>query len=351
MLTFLTGNLFDKSKEIDAIVNTVNCVGVMGKGIALEFKKRYPENFNIYKNECKEKNLVPGKMLTVNNTSNFENPKYIINFPTKNHWRNPSKIEYIESGLLTLKEVIKEHSIKSIAMPALGCGNGGLNWGEVKSLIIKELSSLKDVQIYIYEPNHSKNKNIKNLRITKQRALLLLLMDYYNSSTYNQTVSFIEVNYLAFILQSVGVDFKLDFKETEKGPFDPTLNKLLIHLANHDYLIIETKDNTPSLIKINKKKFRQKNSIIQKSDNDYSTIYQSVIELIKGFETPERLKILTLSLWKFKNGVKTEDLFTEVIFWAKNYKQELPNTLVRDAVNRVSTYYTEKEIQNLEFDI
>lgn len=344
MLKFISGNIFDKSLMVDAIINTVNCVGVMGKGIALEFKNRYPSNFEIYKQTCESKNLTPGKMLTVKNDEHTS-PKFIINFPTKKHWRRPSKIEYIESGLFALKEEIKKHSIRSIAMPALGCGNGGLKWEIVKNLITEELSNLDDVDFYIYEP--SQQKATTNIRLTKQRTLLILLLDYYNSSSYKQTVTFVEVNHLAYILQFLGTDLKLHFEDTDKGPFDSTLNKLLLLLANNEFLLTE-RDEKENLIKINKKKFRQKNNSLKKEE--LSIVYKNVITLLKGFESKERLKTLTLALWFFSKGAKYEELFTLVKNWVTTHNHPISDSHIRDAVNRVTSFTTPKT-ENMKFDI
>ncbi|MDZ8081246.1 MAG: macro domain-containing protein [Nostoc sp. DcaGUA01] len=149
MFEFKQGNLLEEKTE--ALVNTVNCVGVMGKGIALQFKQAYPENFRLYEQACRVGKVQPGKMFTVA-TGSLLNPKYIINFPTKRHWRNNSKIEDIQSGLVALVQEVQELGITSIAMPALGCGNGGLNWDEVKPLIESAFAQLPDVQVIIFEP-------------------------------------------------------------------------------------------------------------------------------------------------------------------------------------------------------
>lgn len=136
--------------DADALVNTVNCVGVMGKGIALQFKMTFPENFKQYYKACQNKKIRIGQMFI---TKQLFKPKYIINFPTKKHWKEKSKLEYISQGLTDLKEKIKKLKIKSIAIPPLGAGLGGLNWPDVKNLIIKELSELDDVKIILYEPS------------------------------------------------------------------------------------------------------------------------------------------------------------------------------------------------------
>ena len=152
MIQFKTGALFDEKAQ--ALVNTVNCHGVMGKGVALEFKKKYRENYEDYREACKANKVEPGRMYTHEcDPSLFdENPRYIINFPTKRHWRHPSRIEDIKSGLEDLAKQIRERKIQSIAIPALGCGNGGLDWAEVSELIKDALQDIEECKIFVFEP-------------------------------------------------------------------------------------------------------------------------------------------------------------------------------------------------------
>ena len=149
MIHFKTGDLL--AEEAEALVNTVNCVGVMGKGIALDFKKTYPSNFRDYAAACKRGEIQPGHM-HIFETNNLVNPHYIVNFPTKRHWRDPSRIMDIDSGLSDLARVIADCKIESIALPALGCGLGGLNWLDVKPLIENVLGDLEAVDIVVFEP-------------------------------------------------------------------------------------------------------------------------------------------------------------------------------------------------------
>lgn len=144
MIIFKDGDIFKDTSE--AIVNAVNCVGVMGKGIALKFKENYPNNYTIYKTACDHKEVKIGKMFVYK-----ESNKLIINFPTKEHWRNDSKLEYIEEGLKDLVKVLQSLNIESIAMPAIGCGSGGLNWNRVKKTIEKYLTDV-DMNIVVYSP-------------------------------------------------------------------------------------------------------------------------------------------------------------------------------------------------------
>lgn len=152
MLAFISGNIMTSGCE--ALVNTVNTVGVMGKGLALQFKKEFPHNFSIYQKACLEKQLRIGALLTVNDVSLHMGRRIIINFPTKTHWRLPAEYGYIQHGLNALKELIIVRDIKSIAIPPLGCGNGGLNWRNVRPLICETLSAL-DIIIEVYEPHIS----------------------------------------------------------------------------------------------------------------------------------------------------------------------------------------------------
>ena len=139
--------------DAEAIVNTVNCVGVMGKGIALQFKLKYPENYRFYKETCDQGRMIIGKVLVFSQEA-MVNPKYIINFPTKRHWKGKSTIQDINRGLDSLIEEIKKLNIKSIAIPALGSGLGGLDWQQVKSTIINAFSSLPEVDVLLYEPHY-----------------------------------------------------------------------------------------------------------------------------------------------------------------------------------------------------
>jgi len=152
MIEFKTGNLFEA--DVEALVNTVNTVGVMGKGIALQFSRQYPEIVPVYKAACKDGSLVVGQVQTIRLPllDDLHGPKYIINFPTKMHWRGDSKIEYIETGLRSLRSEIQKYGITSIAVPPLGCGLGGLKWSDVRQRLIESLGNLEHVRVMVFEP-------------------------------------------------------------------------------------------------------------------------------------------------------------------------------------------------------
>jgi len=152
MIKIVNGNLFNSG--CDAFVNTVNTVGVMGKGIALEFKNRYPENYERYREACKNRQIQIGFMFVTQPPKSFT-PKYIINFPTKRHWREPSRLSFIDIGMRDLVYIIKKYELKSLAIPALGCTNGGLEWTEVMKVVFKHLDPIKDdLYIEFYQPQN-----------------------------------------------------------------------------------------------------------------------------------------------------------------------------------------------------
>lgn len=227
MITFLQGDLL--RSDADALVNTVNTVGVMGKGIALQFKNQFPKNYKVYKEACKTGALRPGQMLVVKD-GDLLREKYIVNFPTKEHWKAPSKLEYIEKGLPALKEAIIQHQIKSIAIPPLGCGSGGLDWNVVKPMIIDKLSDL-DIDILVYEPNAAIKSILqaedkpRDAKLTPAKAMLLYLMFHYES--VGDISSLFAANKLAYFLQESGESLRLTFTAHHYGPYSVQLNHVL----------------------------------------------------------------------------------------------------------------------------
>lgn len=148
MIEYKSGDLL--REDVEALVNAVNCVGIMGRGIALQFKNAFPENFKAYAAACERNEVQPGRML-VFKTDRLTNPKYIINFPTKRHWREKSRIEDIDAGLVALVSEIRSRKIHSIAIPPLGSGLGGLDWANVRPRIEKSFGALDDIRVVIFE--------------------------------------------------------------------------------------------------------------------------------------------------------------------------------------------------------
>jgi O-acetyl-ADP-ribose deacetylase (regulator of RNase III) len=231
MMRFTQGNLFDA--QVDAVVNTVNTVGVMGKGIALMFKEKFPENYQAYAAACKRKEVQIGTMF-VTRSRELSGPRWIINFPTKKHWRQPSKLEWIEEGLTDLRRVIAEKGIRSVAIPPLGSGNGGLEWSDVRARIETALTDLADTEVIVYEPtakyqNVAKGRGVEKL--TPARAMIAEMIRRYG--LLGLECSILEVQKLAWLLTRVlhhcGIKdpLKLSFDANRYGPFAPQLTHLL----------------------------------------------------------------------------------------------------------------------------
>lgn len=210
MIENISGNLLDAS--VEALVNTVNCVGVMGKGIALQFRQAYPDNYKVYRAACDQGEVRPGHML-VYERGQLINPRYIINFPTKVHWKEKSHIEYIDSGLDALVTEIQKRGIKSIAVPPLGSGNGGLDWAEVKPKIESAFVNLPEVRVLLYEPQGApaaENMKVATVkpRMTPGRAILLNWLERYAEPMYRLTM--LEVQKLMYFAQVAGEPLRLD---------------------------------------------------------------------------------------------------------------------------------------------
>lgn len=214
MIRFLRGNIFDSSA--DALVNTVNCVGVMGKGIAYQFKRAYPEMFDNYVRQCRAGEILLGHVTTYR-----EKNRCIINFPTKHHWRSKSKLSDIEAGLHSLRQVIEEHQIKHIALPPLGCGNGGLQWNEVRDKIISILESVENTTIDVYEPIGSFSAEVaKKPKVTLSHFILAALRIHLISK--NKLV----LQKAAYFFNVFSGDPYFRFDKYKYGPYSVSIDHL-----------------------------------------------------------------------------------------------------------------------------
>lgn len=241
MLTEEYGNLLQA--PADALVNTVNTVGIMGKGIALQFKQGYPGNFHAYEAACRHGDVRLGKMFTYE-TGQLDGPRFVVNFPTKGHWRSKSKMSDIEAGLDDLREVIQDLGIESIAVPPLGCGNGGLQWSEVRPRIEAALGDLPGVHVMVYPPQgspaaESMPVGTKRPDMNGGRAALLAMMGRYVQLTHLeepaavQGASMLEIQKLMYFLQELGQPLGLHYVKAPYGPYANGLNHALERLEGH----------------------------------------------------------------------------------------------------------------------
>lgn len=235
MIQYITGNILDSNAQ--ALVNTVNTMGVMGKGIALQFKKAYPNNYKAYEKASKNEEVKVGKMFVTLDSNTTTGERIIINFPTKTNWRKPSEYIYIENGLDNLIEVINNKQIKSIALPPLGAGNGGLNWEKVKKLIEQKLGHL-NIDIYVYEPTMQIQEHLmkERVKLTDARALLLYVL--YDLVKNGEYVSEFSSEKICYFLQKFGAKkyFKLEFEPNFYGPYSGKV-RFVLNAINGSYVM------------------------------------------------------------------------------------------------------------------
>lgn len=290
--------------DVEALVNTVNTVGVMGKGVALQFKQVFPDNFKAYERACRTNKVQMGRMF-VYEVGGLMQPRYVVNFPTKEHWRSRSKIEHIVAGLEDLVRVIRELKIASIALPALGCGNGGLNWSEVRAAIESGLSGLDDVDVFLYAPGsapaeRSMPVGTRRPRMTSGRAALIALMDrYLRSSNSIGGVSQIEVQKLMYFLQAAGQPLHLRFEKGRYGPYAENLNHVLTRIEGHFTRGFGDRSRTVDKmeeLELLPGAVEEANLMLDEELETGSRI-QEVLDLVAGFESPYGLELLSTVHW------------------------------------------------------
>jgi O-acetyl-ADP-ribose deacetylase (regulator of RNase III) len=303
MIRFAKGNLLDS--QVDAVVNTVNTVGIMGKGIALMFKEAFPANFREYEAACKSGRVQIGKMF-ITEPAMLGAPRWIINFPTKKHWREKSRLDWIKAGLEDLRHVIVEKHIRSVALPPLGCGNGGLDWGAVRPLIETTLGDLPDVDIVVYQPtaeyqNVAKSTGVEKL--TPARALIAELVRRY--WILGIDCSLLEIQKLAWFLEREIVasglrnELDLQFVAHRYGPYAERLKHLLDYLDG-SYLRAEVRipDAKPTdVIAFNDVKKDVVAAYLKSEASQYLPALERVSRRIDGFESPLGMELLASVDW------------------------------------------------------
>lgn len=311
MVELVRGNLLDAN--VQALVNTVNTVGIMGKGIALQFKKAFPENFKDYKRACDAGEVVPGRML-IFDRGPFGTPRYIINFPTKRHWKARSRIEDIRAGLTALVEDVRRLRIESLALPPLGCGQGGLDWSEVSRLIKAAFAPLDGVRALVYEPAgapaaEAMVNRAPRPKMTTGRAVVLSLMNRYLALGYESALSVLEVYKLAYFMQVAGQRLSLKFEAGPYGPYADNLRHVLNHMEGHFTQGFADGKNEPSTaIRLLPGAVAEAEKHLE-AHPDAKARFTRVTDLIQGFETPVGMELLSSVHWvatKQNKGAKTD---------------------------------------------
>jgi len=333
-MKFVTGNILESQAE--ALVNTVNTEGVMGKGIALQFKKAFPHNYKVYRKACEKGQVKIGKLLAVRDKSLLDGEKLIINFPTKTTWRKPSEYSFIEEGLVDLKRVIQHESIKSIAIPPLGAGQGGLNWDKVKGLLTTYLADV-DTEIIIYEPNSKIKEELKKERakLTPSRAMLLAMM--YELVRNGEFVSEFAAEKVAYFLQKFGGEevLKLDFRENFYGPYSGKVRHVLYYLNGSYIMGFSSMDKKPfeelELIMDGEKEVQD---FLNLPENEaFFQIVSKTKEFLKGYYSNFALELLsTVDYLNQKFDLQNEAAIREKIENWSNRKKNLfanPNFITK----------------------
>lgn len=304
MIKFAQGNLLEADAE--ALVNTVNTVGIMGKGIALMFRDRFQDNYRRYVLACKASEVRIGRMF-VTEPNELDGPCWIVNFPTKKDWRHPSRLEWVREGLVDLRRFLLEHHVRSVALPPLGAGNGGLDWiADVRPQIEEILGDL-DIDVIVYEPTSAYQNVAKRTgveRLTPARALVAELVRRY--WVLGMECSLLEVQKLAWFLQrvitrhsSTGNPLKLKFAANKFGPYAHNLTKLLDGLDG-SYLRSEKRiaDAGPlDVIWFDDMRKDQVQAYLRSEAKAYGPALDETNALIDGFESPFGMELLATVDW------------------------------------------------------
>lgn len=287
--------------EAEALVNTVNCVGYMGRGIALQFKRAFPANFAAYAAACKRGEVQPGRMLVVE-TGQLTHPRYIVNFPTKRHWKGKSRLEDIDAGLEALIAEVKSLGIRSIAVPPLGCGLGGLDWAEVRPRIERAFAALPDVRVLVYEPAGAPvagqmSRAAEPPKMTPGRAVLVSLMDRYLAGLLDPFVSLLEVHKLMYFMQEAGEPLRLRYKKALFGPYAENLRQVLNVIEGYFVSGYADGGDAPE----------KQLEIVPGAAADATAFlaahpetrarFERVASLVEGFETPFGMELLATVHW------------------------------------------------------
>ncbi len=351
MIKYTKGNLLEA--PVQALVNTVNTVGVMGKGIALQFKEAFPTNLKAYLEACKEGWLQPGKLLVVREET-LDGEKVIINFPTKIEWFKKSRYEYIEEGFKELVKVIESEEIKSIAIPPLGCGNGGLKWEKVRALMERYLSPLTDVEIIIYEPSEKvkeilkKEESTKHITLTPARAMLLYAMFYYE--TMGETSSLFVANKLAYFLQRLGEKSfnRLKFEASHYGPYSVQVVHML-HDLTGKYLkgLEQMKAKAFEPLELQYDRVKEVSGYIKKKlTQEQRNRLKNLITLIDGFQSALSLEVLASVdyVLRKKPGIQENQVLRTIQSWSERKRKLIQGKHVQIALQHLHSNRSQLEL-------
>lgn len=331
MMRYTTGDILNA--DVEALVNTVNCVGIMGRGIALQFKNAFPENFEAYAAACAREEVQPGRMF-VFETGTMTNPKYIINFPTKRHWRGKSRMEDIESGLKALLSEIRQRGIRSVAVPPLGSGLGGLRWQDVRARIEVALANLEGVEVVVYEPSGAPDAatmaRVREVpKMTAGRAALVVLMHRYLNGLLDPFVTLLEIHKLMYFMQEAGQPLRLQYAKAPYGPYAENLRHVLRAVEGHLVSGYADGGDAPDKqLELVPGSVTEAQTFL-KEDEETIARFERVAHLVEGFESPFGLELLATVHWLAAREKvdDPEEIVRQVYVWNDRKKRFSPRQI------------------------
>lgn len=337
MIEYARGDILETDAE--ALVNTVNCVGVMGRGIALQFKNAFPANFKAYAAACDRGDVQPGRMF-VHDTGRLA-PRWIINFPTKRHWRGKSRIEDIQAGMAALTREIQARDITSIAIPPLGSGLGGLDWRTVRPIIESALTELPDLRATVFEPaERAQAPSPVTPRVapkmTAGRAALIGLIKRYLAGMMETSITLLEIHKLMYFLQAAGEPLRLRYAKAPHGPYAENLRHVLQAVNGHLIAGYTASGDAPTEQLTLVPGATEKADAFLADHPDTGRRFDRVATLVDGFETPFGLELLATAHWVADNEhVRTDDAIKHAFYAWNPSKSRFTTDQVAIAVEQL----------------
>ena len=336
MIEYKVGDIF--AEDVEALVNSVNCVGVMGRGIALQFKNIFPENFKAYADACKRDEVQPGRMFVFDTGRRMGTTRYIINFPTKRHWRGKSRMEDIETGLRALAHEVSERNIRSVALPPLGSGLGGLEWSKVRSRIEAVLQGIDGLRVVVFEPGGTPsddraNRSTDAPRMSQARAVLVGLMHRYLGGLLDPSVTLLEVHKLMYLMQVAGEPLTLRFQKGPYGPYAENLRHLLRDVEGHlIHGYADGGDAPGKRLEIVPGAVEDARAFLD-AFSESRERFDRVSELVEGFESSFGLELLTTVHWvASENPTATLDEVVDYTYAWGLHKRQFSERQIRLAL-------------------
>ncbi len=331
MIQFKTGDIL--AEDAEALVNSVNCIGIMGRGIAFQFKKAFPEGFRVYAEACERGEVRPGRMF-VFETGALTNPRYIVNFPTKRHWRGTSRIEDIEAGLKDLIRVIRERDVRSIAVPPLGSGLGGLDWNDVRPRIEKALRGFNNLDVVVFEPRGAPEaermvRSREAPEMTAGRAALVGLVNRYLLGLLDPFVTLLEVHKLMYFMQVAGQPLRLRFTRTPYGPYAEHLRHVLHAVEGHFVSGYADGGDAPDKqLELVPGAVEDAAAVLRRSHKTRER-FERVTDLVGGFESGFGLELLSTVHWVLEHDgpASRDELIARTYAWNERKKRFSPRQI------------------------